>query len=104
MRSPSIATSPANAAALVPSRIVPPRMTMSCIWLLPPCLPPAACADAARGTIACAAWPRCRNVVAPKRREREMSEQQRVAIVTGAAGGIGRELVLGLLGEKINVA
>ena len=27
-----------------------------------------------------------------------MSEQQRVAIVTGAAGGIGRELVLGLLG------
>jgi NAD(P)-dependent dehydrogenase (short-subunit alcohol dehydrogenase family) len=24
-----------------------------------------------------------------------MSEQQRVAIVTGAAGGIGRELVLG---------
>src|SRR5215470_8394939 len=33
-----------------------------------------------------------------------MSEQQRVAIVTGAAGGIGRELVLGLLGERINVA
>ena len=33
-----------------------------------------------------------------------MSEQQRVAIVTGAAGGIGRELVLGLLNEKINVA
>jgi NAD(P)-dependent dehydrogenase (short-subunit alcohol dehydrogenase family) len=28
-----------------------------------------------------------------------MSEQQRVAIVTGAAGGIGRELVLGLLGK-----
>jgi NAD(P)-dependent dehydrogenase (short-subunit alcohol dehydrogenase family) len=33
-----------------------------------------------------------------------MSEQQRVAIVTGAAGGIGRELVLGLLGEEIKVA
>jgi hypothetical protein len=30
-----------------------------------------------------------------------MSEQQRVAIVTGAAGGIGRELVLGLLGKEI---
>ena len=33
-----------------------------------------------------------------------MSEQQRVAIVTGAAGGIGRELVLGLLGKEIKVA
>jgi NAD(P)-dependent dehydrogenase (short-subunit alcohol dehydrogenase family) len=33
-----------------------------------------------------------------------MSEQQRVAIVTGAAGGIGRELVLGLLGNAIKVA
>ena len=33
-----------------------------------------------------------------------MSEQQRVAIVTGAAGGIGRELVLGLLGDEIRVA
>src|SRR5712692_1430587 len=33
-----------------------------------------------------------------------MSEQQRAAIVTGAAGGIGRELVLGLLGEGIGVA
>jgi NAD(P)-dependent dehydrogenase (short-subunit alcohol dehydrogenase family) len=33
-----------------------------------------------------------------------MSEQQRVAIVTGAAGGIGRELVLGLLGEGLAVA
>jgi len=33
-----------------------------------------------------------------------MSEQQRVAIVTGAAGGIGRELVLGLLGNQIKVA
>src|ERR1700674_1697318 len=33
-----------------------------------------------------------------------MSEQQRVAIVTGAAGGIGRELVLGLLGQDIMVA
>jgi len=33
-----------------------------------------------------------------------MSEQQRVAIVTGAAGGIGRELVLGLLGNEIKVA
>src|ERR1700723_3858756 len=33
-----------------------------------------------------------------------MSEQQRVAIVTGAAGGIGRELVLGLLGQGAAVA
>jgi NAD(P)-dependent dehydrogenase (short-subunit alcohol dehydrogenase family) len=33
-----------------------------------------------------------------------MSEQQRVAIVTGAAGGIGRELVLGLLGKELKVA
>jgi NAD(P)-dependent dehydrogenase (short-subunit alcohol dehydrogenase family) len=33
-----------------------------------------------------------------------MSEQQRVAIVTGAAGGIGRELVLGLLGKRLKVA
>ncbi len=33
-----------------------------------------------------------------------MSEQQRAAIVTGAAGGIGRELVLGLLGTGIAVA
>ena len=33
-----------------------------------------------------------------------MSEQQRVAIVTGAAGGIGRELVLSLLGKEIRVA
>src|SRR5712675_2270704 len=33
-----------------------------------------------------------------------MSEQQRVAIVTGAAGGIGRELVLGLLGDGLKVA
>ena len=33
-----------------------------------------------------------------------MSEQQRVAIVTGAAGGIGRELVLSLLGKEIKVA
>jgi NAD(P)-dependent dehydrogenase (short-subunit alcohol dehydrogenase family) len=33
-----------------------------------------------------------------------MSEQQRVAIVTGAAGGIGRELVLGLLGQGAKVA
>src|SRR6266404_8596171 len=33
-----------------------------------------------------------------------MSEQQRVAIVTGAAGGIGRELVMGLLGEGLRVA
>src|SRR5215469_7012924 len=33
-----------------------------------------------------------------------MSEQQRVAIVTGAAGGIGRELVLGLLGKGLAVA
>ena len=28
-----------------------------------------------------------------------MSEQQRVAVVTGAAGGIGWELVLGMLGR-----
>src|ERR1700730_9966104 len=33
-----------------------------------------------------------------------MSEQQRVAIVTGAAGGIGRELVVGLLGKGLKVA
>ena len=33
-----------------------------------------------------------------------MSEQQRVAIVTGAAGGIGRELVLGLLGKELKIA
>jgi short-subunit dehydrogenase len=33
-----------------------------------------------------------------------MSEHQRVAIVTGAAGGIGRELVLGLLDKEIKVA
>jgi NAD(P)-dependent dehydrogenase (short-subunit alcohol dehydrogenase family) len=33
-----------------------------------------------------------------------MSEQQRVAIVTGAVGGIGRELVLGLLGKGLKVA
>src|SRR5205823_6680971 len=33
-----------------------------------------------------------------------MSEQQRVALVTGAAGGIGRELVLGLLGNRLKVA
>ena len=33
-----------------------------------------------------------------------MSEQQRVALVTGAAGGIGRELVLGLLGNGLKVA
>ncbi len=33
-----------------------------------------------------------------------MSEQQRVALVTGAAGGIGREMVLGLLGRGIAVA
>jgi NAD(P)-dependent dehydrogenase (short-subunit alcohol dehydrogenase family) len=32
-----------------------------------------------------------------------MSEQQRIALVTGAAGGIGRELVLGLLGNAIKV-
>ncbi len=33
-----------------------------------------------------------------------MSEQQRVAIVTGAAGGIGQEIVLGLLGKGLAVA
>ena len=33
-----------------------------------------------------------------------MSEQQRVAIVTGAAGGIRRELALGLLGKRLKVA
>src|SRR5215472_9161052 len=33
-----------------------------------------------------------------------MSGQQRAAIVTGAAGGIGRELVLGLLDKGLNVA
>jgi NAD(P)-dependent dehydrogenase (short-subunit alcohol dehydrogenase family) len=35
--------------------------------------------------------------------EEAMSEQQRVAIVTGAAGGIGRALVDGLLGQRLNV-
>jgi NAD(P)-dependent dehydrogenase (short-subunit alcohol dehydrogenase family) len=39
-----------------------------------------------------------------KQREETMSEQPRVAIVTGAAGGIGRELVLGLLRKEIQVA
>src|ERR1700732_4846985 len=39
-----------------------------------------------------------------KRQEERMSEQQRVAIVTGAAGGIGRELVLGLLGKGLRIA
>jgi NAD(P)-dependent dehydrogenase (short-subunit alcohol dehydrogenase family) len=39
-----------------------------------------------------------------KEREETMSEQQRVAIVTGAAGGIGREVVLGLLGTGLRVA
>src|ERR1700741_3951470 len=43
-------------------------------------------------------------VTALKRVEETMSEQQRVAIVTGAAGGIGRELVLGLLGNELAVA
>src|SRR5712691_1783304 len=33
-----------------------------------------------------------------------MSEQQRLALVTGAAGGIGRELVLGLLGKALKIA
>ena len=33
-----------------------------------------------------------------------MSGQQRTAVVTGAAGGIGRELVLGLLGKGLRVA
>ena len=33
-----------------------------------------------------------------------MGESQRVAIVTGAAGGIGRALVKGLLGAGIRVA
>ena len=33
-----------------------------------------------------------------------MSEQRRTAIVTGAAGGIGRELVMGLLGKGLKVA
>jgi NAD(P)-dependent dehydrogenase (short-subunit alcohol dehydrogenase family) len=33
-----------------------------------------------------------------------MSERQRVALVTGAAGGIGRELVLGLLSKGLGVA
>jgi NAD(P)-dependent dehydrogenase (short-subunit alcohol dehydrogenase family) len=40
----------------------------------------------------------------PEVKEETMSEQERAALVTGAAGGIGRELVLGLLGEGIGVA
>src|SRR5690349_13567379 len=36
--------------------------------------------------------------------EEPMSEEQRVAVVTGAAGGIGRELVQGLLGKGLKVA
>jgi NAD(P)-dependent dehydrogenase (short-subunit alcohol dehydrogenase family) len=36
--------------------------------------------------------------------EETMSEQQRVALVTGAAGGIGRALVGGLLGAGLKVA
>jgi 3-oxoacyl-[acyl-carrier protein] reductase len=39
-----------------------------------------------------------------RRREETMSAAQRVAIVTGAAGGIGRELVGGLLGAGLAVA
>src|SRR5947209_19664050 len=38
------------------------------------------------------------------RREETMSDTQRAAIVTGAAGGIGRALVKGLLGAGIRVA
>jgi NAD(P)-dependent dehydrogenase (short-subunit alcohol dehydrogenase family) len=37
-------------------------------------------------------------------KEETMSEQQRVALVTGAAGGIGRALVGGLLGQGLKVA
>jgi NAD(P)-dependent dehydrogenase (short-subunit alcohol dehydrogenase family) len=33
-----------------------------------------------------------------------VSDQSRAAIVTGAAGGIGRELVLGLLGNGLRLA
>jgi NAD(P)-dependent dehydrogenase (short-subunit alcohol dehydrogenase family) len=36
--------------------------------------------------------------------EETMSEQQRVALVTGAAGGIGRAIVGGLLGQGLAVA
>jgi NAD(P)-dependent dehydrogenase (short-subunit alcohol dehydrogenase family) len=47
----------------------------------------------------------CRNVgVWRQAAEDAMSASQRVAIVTGAAGGIGRELVLGLLRGRLAVA
>jgi NADP-dependent 3-hydroxy acid dehydrogenase YdfG len=38
------------------------------------------------------------------REKRDMSETQRVAIVTGAAGGIGRAMTRGLLAAGIRVA
>src|SRR5205807_3477042 len=62
-----------------------------------------ACADVRRGTNTLQRTALCCKSFL-KRREETMSEQQRVAIVTGAAGGIGRELVLGLLGKGLRIA
>src|SRR5579884_2951867 len=103
-RSPSIATSPAKASPPVPSRIVPPRMTMSCISPLPPAFRPAAWAGCGIGRNRLAAHGPMPQRHGPKRREERMSEQQRAALVTGAAGGIGREMVLGLVGNGLRVA
>src|SRR5262245_20035842 len=47
---------------------------------------------------------RPRSKIGQERVEGDMSDQQRVAIVTGAAGGIGRAFVRGLLGAGIRVA
>src|SRR5437773_11982641 len=43
-------------------------------------------------------------VVANRQTEKTMSDAQRTAIVTGAAGGIGRAVVKGLLGAGVRVA
>jgi len=51
----------------------------------------------------CAIWPYAATS-SPTMKEEEMSERRRAAIVTGAAGGIGRELVLGLLDKGLRVA
>jgi NAD(P)-dependent dehydrogenase (short-subunit alcohol dehydrogenase family) len=51
----------------------------------------------------CAIWPYVATS-SPTMKEEEMSERRRAAIVTGAAGGIGRELVLGLLDKGLRIA